>query len=608
MKSKKLLAAAGVTLLAVMLSAGSAFAADDECPDSETGLHVAKAEVEVIDATCTSNRFTYHVCEYCGAMIDDPVEVPNTMLPHSYEEDSWDYDDEAGYPAPTCTTAGIAMRECVECGAIETKTVAALKHSWEREDTVAEDIEWDEVEGGYHCAICEDCEAMGPKQAHQWDAGEVTEPATPEETGTLTYTCTVCSAEKEETIPKVKIAVPTNLTATAGKTTVSLKWKKAADADGYVVYRSDASGKTRKLKETKNNSYSDKNLTDATGYTYTVCALLNIGEDTYEGAASEGVHVITTVGQTKGLKASVTAADLKNSQVTLKWTAVSGADGYYVYQAAGSGKMKLIQTVAGENSCVVENVNFSESKKYSYQVCAYVSYEDEIKLGKTSSKASVSKPKGLEKQVNGLKVASTTKTSIRLKWDKYTDADGYEIYRADSTKKTLTKVGTSKTNSYTDKKLKAAKGYTYAVRAYWTQGGKKSYSKYSVEVNAVTTVAKVTKPAVKRATKASASTKAALTWKTVGQATTYYIYQKSGSEKFEVIGKVEGGKMYTYNAAKGTYKANGKAKVSGNKITYTVTGLNFQKYKTFQFKVAAAVEYGNLEVKGAQSSAVTLKK
>ncbi len=63
-------------------------------------------------------------------------------------------------------------------------------------------------------------------------------------------------------------------------------------------------------------------------------------------------------------------------------------------------------------------------------------------------------------QVTGLKAKTVKTTSIKLTWNKVSGAEFYEIYD-DSNKL----IGTSKTNSFTVKKLKAGTGYTYKVRA-----------------------------------------------------------------------------------------------------------------------------------------------
>ena len=69
-----------------------------------------------------------------------------------------------------------------------------------------------------------------------------------------------------------------------------------------------------------------------------------------------------------------------------------------------------------------------------------------------------------------------------MAWKKTTRADGYQIYRYNSTKKKWKKVTTIKkgtTVTYTNKKLKSKKTYQYKVRAYKQNGNTTVYGSYS---------------------------------------------------------------------------------------------------------------------------------
>ena len=53
----------------------------------------------------------------------------------------------------------------------------------------------------WHEATCEHGEETEGKAEHTWDGGTVTTAATCTEGGVMTYTCTVCDATKQETVP-----------------------------------------------------------------------------------------------------------------------------------------------------------------------------------------------------------------------------------------------------------------------------------------------------------------------------------------------------------------------------------------------------------------------
>ena len=53
-----------------------------------------------------------------------------------------------------------------------------------------------------HVQTCADCGAIMQTQAHNWNAGEITQQPNCKNNGTKTYTCTTCFATKAESIPK----------------------------------------------------------------------------------------------------------------------------------------------------------------------------------------------------------------------------------------------------------------------------------------------------------------------------------------------------------------------------------------------------------------------
>ena len=154
------------------------------------------------------------------------------------------------------------------------------------------------------------------------------------------------------------------------------------------------------------------------------------------------------------------------------------------------------------------------------------------------------------------------------------------------------------------KGLTAASGYAYKGTGILEEDGKKKYSGYSGEVLAVTSVQRLRNCQLLVRRKKSVT----LTWKKAGAATQYYVYVKAGKEKFQPALMVKDGVSYVYDTEKETYVKSGKVKVSGNNMRFQFTGINFQKYSRYQYKVMAATEYQGSLVTGNYSAAVTVKK
>ena len=77
-------------------------------------------------------------------------------------------------------------------------------------------------------------------------------------------------------------------------------------------------------------------------------------------------------------------------------------------------------------------------------------------------------------------IKASSNTALKISWEKCPLAQGYVIYRRESTRKAfrrIKKVSASRT-SYIDKRLTSSKPYQYAVRAIRKENGKYVYSRY----------------------------------------------------------------------------------------------------------------------------------
>lgn len=69
--------------------------------------------------------------------------------------------------------------------------------------------------------------------------------------------------------------------------------------------------------------------------------------------------------------------------------------------------------------------------------------------------------------------------SVKVSWTDNPDADGYDVYRLDTSSGNYISIATVQTNEYTDTSLQTGTIYYYKVRAYRTEEDKKIYSDYT---------------------------------------------------------------------------------------------------------------------------------
>ena len=178
---------------------------------------VAQDKYLAAAATCTTPAQYYYSCT-CGLAGTDTFPYGNAKG-HTFA-DKWSYNELQHWKAATCehtnekiqvadhiwnpgvittqptaTTKGVKTYTCSVCGATKTEEVEPSTHqhtfstAWQGNAT----YHW-------HPATCEHTNVVSGLGEHQWNAGVVNVWPTHTTTGMKTYTCTVCSLTKTETL------------------------------------------------------------------------------------------------------------------------------------------------------------------------------------------------------------------------------------------------------------------------------------------------------------------------------------------------------------------------------------------------------------------------
>jgi spore germination cell wall hydrolase CwlJ-like protein len=139
-----------------------------------------------------------------------------------------------------------------------------------------------------------------------------------------------------------------------------------------------------------------------------------------------------------------------------------------------------------------------------------------------------------------LMVSSVAYDTAGITWLPQSDAEGYEIYRSESSdESTYTKIAEVEGNVsyYEDTGLTVGTKYYYRVRAYKTVDGERTFGELSLDINSDITLSK---PDKVKATSTSYQS-LLVTWEAVDDAEGYIIYQSTVEDKnYEEIQRVEG--------------------------------------------------------------------
>ena len=147
-------------------------------PTSVNSLRISVACKHNYGAWTETGAAHQQVCANCGDV----------------RTENHDWKTAAGSVAPTCKEEGRNNYACAVCGASKTEVVTKTENH-----TYGSAVKVDDASHKNVCSVC----AKEVTQAHTWNSGTVTKPATCKEEGVKTYTCTGCGASKTETVAKL---------------------------------------------------------------------------------------------------------------------------------------------------------------------------------------------------------------------------------------------------------------------------------------------------------------------------------------------------------------------------------------------------------------------
>lgn len=325
-------------------------------------------------------------------------------------------------------------------------------------------------------------------------------------------------------------AVDTPVLKAASNTTagINVSWNKVDGAQKYYVYRKTSGTSWSRIAEVTSISYVDKTAKSGSTYTYTVRAV-NKG---IAGGYDKNGKSIKRLADTK-----VTSVTNVTSGITVKWSRVTGAAGYYVYRKTSTGSWSRIAELKGASTLGYTDTKASAGVTYIYTVRPY---SGSVKGDWNST--------GTLKRLADPTVASVTNATagITVKWNKTAGASGYIVYRK-GTSGSWTRIADVKSGSatsYTDKTASSGSTYSYTVRAY---SGKTMSDWHNYK-----SLKRLADPKFDSAY--AVKTGITLKWRKVTGAGGYILYRKAPGGSWARIADIKSGSALKYvdtTAAKG---------------------------------------------------------
>ena len=161
-----------------------------------------------------------------------------------------------------------------------------------------------------------------------------------------------------------------------------------------------------------------------------------------------------------------------DDELTLKWNAAEGAQGYEIYRYSSTYDKWL--EVERTNNTFDEIDDLLSASIYSFKIRAYYGYGQYVYSDFSDTFKTVTAPK----DVNNLRVSSKSNNSVTLKWNSVKRADKYQVYKYDKTSGTWDRLITTSKTSYKVSGLSSGTSYRFKVRPYRAALGYKYYGDF----------------------------------------------------------------------------------------------------------------------------------
>lgn len=358
-------------------------------------------------------------------------------------------------------------------------------------------------------------------------------------------------------------AHPTEITglklAERGSSSLTLSWNVSANAGGYIVEQKIAGKWTRiaRISGNKNSKYTVTGLSPATKYTFRVKSF-----NVYDGKSYYSEYKNTYYYTSAKAVAKVPLSSRKSTSLSLKWDKATGAEGYIIEQYK-NGKWVRIARLAGNNKTSYTVTKLAAGTKYNFRIKTFFICPEKAVYSAYKNFYYTTLPA----PVSSVSLVSRTSSSLSIKWDKVSCAEGYilEQYSAGKWVRIARISGNSNVKLNIGKLAPSTK-YSFRIRTFKFANKTPLYSTYK-NFYYYTQPAKVSGFAAARAS----SSKARLSWNKSTSAGGFIIEQYSGGKWVRIA-----------RLAKGTYTACNITELkSGTKYRFRIKAFNIAAGKSF---------------------------
>ena len=494
------------------------------CPSHSYGAWVTTKA-----PTCTESGIETRTCAKCGVSENRAIPVTG----HHYD---------AVATAPTCTERGYTTHPCVcglsytdsytdaaghnykagictICGALDPERRPASPQIMITTESGRPKISWNAVNGADKYWVYRSVDGETFDYYARTDKPSFTDGST--SIGTTYYYAVkavavlggrdVSSGRSTAQSIQCRPAAPSvSIYRASGKP--QLKWNAVSGAAKYWVYRSTDGVNFKYYDSTAKTSYTNTGALLGTKYHYRVKAV----------AVVNGKNVASAYNGTKSLFTTPAAPGVSiyrvNGKPQLKWSAVTGAEKYWIYRPTDGVNFKYYDSTTGTSytNCIA-----ASGTEYYYKVkAAAVVNGKDVASDFSNTKSLFTTPAAPSVSI------TTSKGKPKLTWKAVKGADKYYIYRS-TDGKNFKYYNKTDEAGYTNYSTNIGTTYYYKVRAVKTIDGNDHKSDFS----AVRSIQ--CRPAAVNLSISRSYGKPKLTWDAVADADKYWIYRSTDGKNFK---------------------------------------------------------------------------
>ena len=327
-----------------------------------------------------------------------------------------------------------------------------------------------------------------------------------------------------------------------GRDYARLEWDQDPWADSYVIYRGSSPDNLHRYSAVAGDktTYINTAVSYGEAYYYAVSSVYGSVE-----SPRSNVKVIAKLSNPKNFNATS-----YNGEITLRWTASSGAAKYWVYRSTDGGKNYSYYTTV--NTTHYTNTAVTPGNAYYYKIKAVKTVDGQDFTSPFSAIAFA--------YVTGTPNISLSNSNgrVTISWDAVKGANKYWVFRS-TDGKNFVHYGTTTGTSYVNSSITPGVKYYYAVKAVHSGDMCDAISRQSdVKSTMVLTAPQVSASCVNGAAK--------LSWNAVSGASKYFVYRSTDGVNFSYYSPVTKNTYTNSSVTAGTtyyYKVRAVATVDG---------------------------------------------